>query len=196
MTESEFWAIIDISLESIAFDAEVDEQIEALVDYLINFSKKDLIGFEIHIRRKLADLYKSEIVELYVIMENDFSIEDNGQVSFDDYVSSDGFLYFRCWLILQGRDLFYDVLQDPETILKYTININEIWGESLLYATDEAYTREHNNEQESEIKDEVFKSHPEIDYDCGDFELDRDPEIDYLQDKYPDLVREIIRLKK
>ena len=195
MTENEFWAILDISMETIAFDAEVDEQIESLVDYLENFSKKDLVGFETHLRRKLTDLYKTEIIELYVIMENDFSIA-NGEVVFDDYISSDGFLYFRCWLILQGRDLFYDVLKDPEAILQYSININEIWGESLLYVTDEAYAREHENEQESEIKDEVFRSNPEIDYDCGDFELDQEPEINYLQDKYPDLVREIIRLKK
>lgn len=177
----------------------VDEHLEFLVELLSNYDKDKLIQFEKQLQDKLHLLYKAEIVELYTILEGFFN-EKNGQIFFDEYTSTDGFIYFRCWLLLKGKDFFDDITKDINAFIngKYSFNIGDVWAEGLLYAADEAYSAYNENEDESEIRDAVSELYPDvIHYDSVEEKLDKRPESgNTLQKKYPELVDEIIYLRK
>ena len=55
--------------------------------------------------------------------------------------SQDGFLYFRAWLLAQGRDTFESALSDPETLATRRLDyVSEGYGfELLMYTPLEAY---------------------------------------------------------
>lgn len=178
---------------------DVDEHLEFLVDLLSKYGKDKLIQFEKQLQEKLYSLYKANIAELYTVLEGEFT-EENNQIFFDDYISTDGFIYFRCWLLLKGKDFFDEITKDINAFIngKYSFNIGDIWAEGLLYVADEAYSVNNDNEDESEIRDAVSEIYPDVvHYDFGEQKMDRRPlSGNELQKKYPKLVDEMIHLRK
>ncbi|BAP32494.1 WGR domain protein [Chryseobacterium sp. StRB126] len=176
---------------------DIDEHLENLTTYLSRFGKERLILFEKTLQEKLSELYTAEIAELSIILECDFTSE-NGSYIFDDYLSDDGFIYFRCWLLLKGREFFEDIKKDIQAFVsgKYSFNIGDCWAEGLLYVSDEAYSENHDNEDESEIRDAVNDLYPDHHYDSMDRQMNREPigGAD-LQKMYPQLVGEISELR-
>ncbi len=176
---------------------DVEEHLENLTEYLSKFGKERLISFERTMQEKLSALYTAEIAELSIILENPFK-EENGIYSFDGYVSDDGFIYFRCWLLLQGREFFKDITQDIQSFVsgKYSFDIGDCWAEGLLYVADNAYSVNHENEDEAEIQDAVYETYPEIHYDSMEREMNREcKDGAELQKMYPKLVKEIGELR-
>ncbi|MDN3692347.1 DUF4240 domain-containing protein [Chryseobacterium tructae] len=176
---------------------DVDEHLENLTTYLSKFGKERLILFERTLQEKLSELYTAEIAELSIILESDFKAE-NGNYIFDGYLSDDGFIYFRCWLLLKGREFFEDIKKDIQAFVsgKYSFNIGDCWAEGLLYVSDEAYSENHDNEDESEIRDTVDELYPENHYDSMDRKMNREPKNGVeLQKMYPKLVKEIGELR-
>lgn len=176
---------------------DVDEHLENLTNYLSKFGKERLILFEKTLQEKLSQLYTAEIAELSIILECDFKKENEVYI-FDDYLSDDGFIYFRCWLILKGKDFFSEISKDIQAFVngKYSFNIGDTWAEGLLYVADEAYSENHENEDESEIRDAVFKTNPEINYDSLERTMNREIYSgEKLHSKYKKLVEEICELK-
>jgi predicted DNA-binding WGR domain protein len=176
---------------------DIDEHLENLTTYLSRFGKERLILFEKTLQEKLSELYTAEIAELSIILECDFTFE-NGNYIFDDYLSDDGFIYFRCWLLLKGREFFEDIKQDIQSFVsgKYSFNIGDCWAEGLLYVSDEAYSENHDNEDESEIRDAVNDLYPDHHYDSMDRQMNREPKGGSdLQKMYPKLVGEIGELR-
>lgn len=176
---------------------DVDEHLESLQTYLSKFGKERLILFEKKLQEKLNALYTAEIAELSIILECDFKKENDIYV-FDDYLSDDGFIYFRCWLILKGKHFFDEITKDIQAFVngKYRFNIGDTWAEGLLYVSDDAYSENHENKDEAEIKDAVYESNPEIHYDNLERIMNRDYEGgDKLHKKYKKLVEEICELK-
>jgi hypothetical protein len=54
--------------------------------------------------------------------------------------SDDAFDYFRGWLVMQGREAFYNALRDPETLADIELPTDEeLEFESVLYAGVTAY---------------------------------------------------------
>lgn len=48
--------------------------------------------------------------------------------------SDDGFEYFRCWLVVQGRDVYERALADPDSLADlYRFDDSELEFEELLY---------------------------------------------------------------
>lgn len=196
-----FWLAIDISnlQKNAAWDMyDIDEHLKNLTLYLSKLKKEKLIIFEKILQRKLVQLYTPEIVELFFILNSSF-IKNKQNYKFECYLSDDAFIYFRCWLILKGKDFFDDIRSDINTFLNgnYCFNIGDCWAEGLLYCSDEAYLLNHNSESETPIGDEVYNLYPENHYDSGQFILKRKPfEGNELQIKYPKLVKEICSLRE
>ncbi|MDR6541195.1 hypothetical protein ABIC56_001612 [Acinetobacter bereziniae] len=94
-------------------------------------------------------------------MQSNFT-KEHGLYHFNGYLSDDRFLYFRCWLILIGKEFFEGTLQEIENFVsgKYHFYFGDTWAESLLYVTDHAYTVHHENQ--NEIRDAVYAAPPEL----------------------------------
>lgn len=63
---------------------------------LSNLDLENLISFEVNLREKIFELNSSEIAFLCMILTCDFE-EKDWKYIFDEYVSFDFFLYFRCF---------------------------------------------------------------------------------------------------
>ncbi|MEO8606334.1 MAG: DUF4240 domain-containing protein [Chloroflexota bacterium] len=98
-----FWKLIEDSrLES---GGDIERQHEILVDKVASLSIADIFAY--------GKLFP-QISELanHAFLWDAASIICNG-------CSSDGFDYFRPWLIAQGKAVFYDALQDPEILVDH-----------------------------------------------------------------------------
>ena len=176
---------------------DIDEHLENLTTYLSRSGKERLVLFEKTLQEKLSELYTAEIAELSIILECEFTSE-NGNYTFNDYLSDDGFIYFRCWLLLKGKEFYEDIKKDIQAFVsgKYSFNIGDCWAEGLLYVSDEAYSVNHDNEDESEIRDTVNELYPDNHYDSMSREMNRKPKGGAdLQKMYPKLVKEIAELR-
>lgn len=176
---------------------DIDEHLENLTTYLSRFGKERLVLFEKTLQEKLSELYTAEIAELSIILECEFTSE-NGIYTFNDYLSDDGFIYFRCWLLLKGKEFYEDIKKGIQVFVsgKYSFNIGDCWAEGLLYVSDEAYSVNHDNEDESEIRDTVNELYPDNHYDSMSREMNREPKGGAdLQKMYPKLVKDIAELR-
>ena len=196
-----FWEAIEKSYKynKKKWDAyDVEEHLEKLTSYLSKYGKERLVAFEKTMQEKLMELYTAQIAELYIILNCDFEKKD-GVYSFEEepYISADGFIYFRCWLLLKGKEFFEDITKDINAFIsgKYHFDIGDAWAEGLLYVSDDAYSENHENEDESEIRDIVFEKYPQINYDnAGEIEGESAGDKKLFK-KYRALVKEICDLR-
>lgn len=199
LNEQFFWELIakaNTNQEVETYD--IDEHIDELTALLSELESEEMILFEMTLRKKLNQLDKVEIAELSIILENSFEKRD-GIYDFDDYISTDGFIYFRCWLILKGQEFFYDILEDINVFVsgKYAFDIGDTWGEGLLYVSDLAYDAKYGKEDSSFVTDTVDELYPDIvHYDLKEIDWIRPAYIGReLQEHYPELVKEIAELR-
>ena len=195
-----FWEAIEKSYKYNKKDwkaYDLDEHLEKLATYLSKYSEEKLILFQKTLEQKLITLYTAPIAELYIILGNEYEKEGDNY-SFDGFISNDGFLYFRCWLLLKGKEFYDDITQDIETFVsgKYHFNIGETWAEGLLYVADDANQEACPDSDEGIIEDTVYQKWPELNYDFGEFAMDRAPKSGVeLQKIYPKLVAEIMPIR-
>ena len=195
-----FWEAIEKSYKYNKKDCEaydLEEHIEKLTTYLSKYSEERLILFEKTLQEKLISLYTASIAELSIILENEYE-KDGDTYSFDGYISDDGFIYFRCWLLLKGKEFYEDITKDIESFVsgKYHFDIGDTWGEGLLYVASRANSEARPDSDEDIIRDTVYEKWPEINYDLGDFAMEREPESGtQLQKMYPKLVAEIMPIR-
>ena len=196
-----FWKMIEQSNKKINAPCEeynIDEHIDYLTELLSKVGKEKLIAFEKVFQKTMDKLYTAEIAELSIIIENEYKNEE-GKIVFKDYISTDGFIYFRCWLILKGKTFFDDITKDINAFVngKYSFNIGDTWAEGLIYVTNEANMKANESVEEYEITDFVREHFPEImHYDLRTQDMNRAVKRgDELQKMYPILVNEIIKIK-
>ena len=139
-----FWEAIEKSYKYNKKDWEsydLDEHLEKLTTYLSKYSEEKLILFEKTLEQKLISLYTASIAELYIILDNEYEKEGD-TYDFDGFISDDGFLYFRCWLLLKGKEFYEDITKNIESFVsgKYHFDIAETWAEGLLYVANDAYS--------------------------------------------------------
>ncbi len=179
-------------------DYDIEEHVERLTDLLAKSGKQKLVLFEKCLQEKLNQLYTAPIAELSIILECEFK-DEGGIVTFDDYLSDDGFVYFRCWLILKGESFVADITKDINTFIskKYSFNIGDTWAEGLLYVADEAYGVNHDNPDSSLISDAVSDEFPDVvHYDSTERKMSHAPKGGAaLQKMYPKLVKTICALR-
>lgn len=195
-----FWEAIEKSYKYNKKDWEaydLEEHIEKLTTYLSKYSEEKLILFEKTLQEKLISLYTAPIAELSIILENEYEKEGD-TYSFDGYISDDGFLYFRCWLLLKGKEFYDDITKDIESFVsgKYNFDIGDTWAEGLLYVANDANQEARPDSDEDIIRDTVYEKWPEINYDLGEFAMEREPKSGTeLQKMYPKLVAEIMPIR-
>ena len=195
-----FWEAIEKSYKYNKKDREaydLDEHLEKLTTYLSKYSEEKLILFQKTLEQKLITLYTAPIAELYIILENEYEKEGD-TYDFDGFISDDGFLYFRCWLLLKGKEFYEDITKDIESFVsgKYHFDIAETWAEELLYVADLANAEARPDSDEDIIRDTVYEKWPELNYDFGEFAMDRAPKSGVeLQKMYPKLVAEIMPIR-
>ncbi|MFD7734122.1 DUF4240 domain-containing protein [Kitasatospora phosalacinea] len=128
MDETGFWQLVDEAREAAAGDP--DEQAEALVDRLLRLTPDEVLDFA---RQFEARFQRAYTVELW-----------GAAHLLLDGASEDGFDYFRCWLIGQGRDVFEGAVHEPDALAELVPDFDEEEdgdAEELGYAADEAYER-------------------------------------------------------
>ena len=118
--EGLFWRIIE---EGITI-----EGIQLILDVLK--IEHNLVFFKVFCE-KLKTLILSKIAEVFLVTLNR-KPEDTA------YISNDGFLDFRAWIVQQGREtyqLFLDFKSEKE-LLHLNLDPNIAWSEDLLYVVN------------------------------------------------------------
>ena len=125
MDDTKFWQII---AESRANGEECEAQGERLTDLLAVLPPDEIYDFDRHFARRRLEAYRWDLWAVAYII--------NGGCS------NDGFEYFRCWLIGQGKEAFDAALAAPETVANFVKDEEaDLECEDLLYAPDHAYER-------------------------------------------------------
>lgn len=124
MRTNEYWKIID----------SVNHEI----------TEKNQSAFLAAIDRKLFELPAAEIVEWFNIHQNYLKLADNKAVEkaardCNIYLSDDSFLYFRGWLLSLGKDAFYSILNNPDTLSNYVKDPSDTRFESFVYVGHDVY---------------------------------------------------------
>jgi hypothetical protein len=97
VTLDEFWDHIRLTK-----CADPDEHADALVERLVVLAPEDIVDFEYWWNLMFAEAYHRDLWGAAYCA--------NGGCS------DDGFIDFRSWLILQGRDVFQTVVSDPNAL--------------------------------------------------------------------------------
>ena len=148
---AEFWNLIERAKKK-AF-GDIDEQIEILTEILSERPVEDIIEFGRILDYYSALSYTSDLwAAAYIIQSG---------------CSDDMFDYFRAWLIAQGREVFENAMENPESLAKIISieNAEEIEAESFLYAAQDAYERKTGESFDEFLDRQGFVNLPEIDID-------------------------------
>ncbi len=185
--EKNFWKLIEKSKEE---NETAKEQIEELVATLSIKSEDELLAFEINLRKQLKALNTPAIVELCTILSSKFKVEKD-RVRFEKKPGLNGFLYFRCWLILQGKEIVEIAQTNVEKLVDTDINIESVKAEGMLRVAQDAFS---NDEEDETIIKAANKFDKKLNYDLVEFIPDEDVKYDDLDKKYPILVKTVVEL--
>jgi len=105
MSEDAFWSIIESTYADA--DGDYDQQQDNLSIKLSELGLPELIAFDNRFRQLSGNAYRWNLWGAIYIIHGGC-----GDDSFSD---------FRGWLICQGKDMYYQVVENPETL----VNINQ-----------------------------------------------------------------------
>lgn len=134
MEEKEFWKIIDYSYNAAKGDMELQNQI--IIKKLSEYAPEEIINFEIILCKKLIEANNYKILAANKIM--------------DSWVSDDGFIYYRLWLISLGEETFKQTLKDPDYLASVVGKGIVPDFESLLYVSTQAYKNKTGKQTEDD----------------------------------------------
>jgi hypothetical protein len=123
MNQTEFWQLIDATHQAAVGDAAMQEN--KLIEELAQHSLDDIVDFE-------------RLLRQYIIAADDFGIMA-AQKIIQGWVSDDPYLYFRCWLISQGEQVYFEALRNPDSLAELDATQGDTDFEPLLYVADEAF---------------------------------------------------------
>ena len=142
MREELFWRIIGkLDWSKIGDDAAV---VEPAVQALAQIDVQDILGFQEMLAEKLHALDG----ERYAREIGEYAYEPG------EHFSTDWFLYARCCVVANGREVYEAVLSDPQKMPK------DMEFESLLYIARSAYERKTGEEYDhlTKIDFETFSN--------------------------------------
>jgi hypothetical protein len=167
----QFWSLIDKAVEISNGDNELKE--EFLQTELTKLSLEEIKNFEIAFRKSVLDADDFKVMAAAKIIEG--------------YVSDDSYLYFRCWLIGQGKKVYVEALKNPNYLAKVVKRGESTDFESLMYVATKAYSQKTGKEE-----DESFPRDTAIglglDYDFG---APPTKGTDWTEDDLPKLLPEL-----
>lgn len=171
MDDSKFWGLINHSKSK--YPENFDKQIQFLTDTLSRMSEESIVGFECTFTEKVVKLWNYNVKSLYQII--------NGK-----YISTDDFIYFRCYLISLGKEEFDKALSNPE-LLKATIDPSMWAGEEMMLVADKAYQKKNNQLDEENCPRCVCT---EVSYDFGSYKMTGEyVSPSDFENKYPQLTK-------
>ncbi|GAA4300124.1 DUF4240 domain-containing protein [Nibribacter koreensis] len=146
----QFWSLIDKAVKSSSGDKELKEKF--LVNELTKLSLEEIMDFEMAFRKSILEADDFKVMAAQKIIEG--------------YVSDDSYLYFRCWLIGQGKQVYQETLKNSDYLAHVVQKGESTDFESLLYVATAAYSRKTGKDE-----DETFPRDTAIglglDYDFG-----------------------------
>lgn len=151
MDKDEFWKIIDYSIANSKNDKLEKEKI--IVEKLSAYSPEQIIEFEIILRQ-------------LIIQADDFKTMA-AQKIIEDYVSDDSYLYFRCWLIGKGEEIYKGTIINPDFLSDRIAQDDDFYFEGLLYVATSAYKIRTGIKEEDESFPRDVAILKGLDYDFG-----------------------------
>jgi len=151
MDKDEFWKIIDYSIANSKNDKLEKEKI--IVEKLSAYSPEQIIEFEIILRQ-------------LIIQADDFKTMA-AQKIIEDYVSDDSYLYFRCWLIGKGEEIYKGTIRNPDFLSDRIAQDDDFYFEGLLYVATSAYKIRTGIKEEDESFPRDVAIRKGLDYDFG-----------------------------
>jgi hypothetical protein len=183
MNETSFWNYIEKS--SLETEKNTEQQIAVLGEELENLEKQHLFAFG-----SFVDFYFEQLAQS--------DIWNAGRIILGE-MDEDKFDNFRYWIILQGKDIFENVLTDSDCLaLDYSTEIVEYiltHAENLGILADTVYE---NNTEKTDFYPKMEKwqeDHFELDFDdidCGFPESEILLDLNKLKDKYPKLCEKFL----
>lgn len=152
MDDSTFWGLINYSKSK--YPENFGRQIQVLTDTLSRMSEESIVGFECTFTEKVVKLWDYNVKSLYQII--------NGR-----YLSTDDFIYFRCFLISLGKEEYDKALSNP-SLLSTTIDPSMWAGEEMMSVADNAYRMKKNTVDEENCPRCVCT---EVNYDFGSYKM-------------------------
>lgn len=183
MDEELFWKYIE---QVYSFSVE-EYDLPALQNTLLQISLEkhtldELLTFESIFREKIYQLFLSKIAEVFLITSYDL----NDKMDFK-YISNDGFIDFRVWIVAQGKTTFEKFLNftDESEILEYDLNDETAYRADLFNLTSEVYSNVFFDDKEN-FEDHYNKKY-DIQYDAIYEKLYKEMswEKEELKRKYP-----------
>ena len=145
LNEEVYWAIIDSSLHE---TTNQEDQELYLVSEIEKLTPKEMIGFRLRTDKILFDSYNPELwCAAYIV---------------NDGCSDGGFEYFRCWLISRGKEAFYSVKIDADSLIKQVVEGKESYEfEGFWYVAMNAFKNKTGEELFSFIDYDRFITNDE-----------------------------------
>lgn len=169
MNKTEFWKLLEAAKSTAANNQELQEKF--LINSLVELSPECIVEFECILRE-------------YIIEADDFKIMA-AQKIIDGYVSDDPYLYFRCWLIGQGEEVFKAALQNPDSLVNVITDPYQDF-EALLYVATHAFEQVTGREEDESFPREIAASRG-LEYDFNVETKGEDWEESQLPKMYPKL---------
>ncbi len=170
MNDQQFWNLIEESKAK--HPNEFDAQMKYLTQRLSTLTNEEIIGFEATLKEKVIELWDYNVKSLYQIVQ-------------DEYLSTDGFIYYRFWIVSNGRDFFQRATVNPDSL------VDEIQatydGEGLMVVADNAFELKNGENTNLELPRDVTTA---VHYDFGNYKMSGNYiSPSEFKDKFPKLVK-------
>ncbi len=165
-----FWELIETTKTQAGGDEQLQEQL--LIATLMEHDTEQIVGFEC-------------LLCQYLIEADDFGILAAEKIV-DGYVTDDSYLYFRCWLVSQGEEVFHNALRNPDTLAD-VIEARFPEFEMLLYVATEAFEQRTGQSDEDEASPRSIAASRGLSYDSDSVTKGTDWTADQLPARYPKL---------
>ena len=138
MTETQFWELIgkvfrlpDDKIQSIGYDRI---QVFVITKYLKENGADSIIKFQEILNEKIRDLFLPKIGELFLFTSYDLSNKENTKFK---YISVDGFIDFRAWIVGLGKKSYETFLnfESEEELFQFDLDVNRAFREDLVFLT-------------------------------------------------------------
>jgi hypothetical protein len=145
LDEEAYWALIDNSLKETSTQEDQEIYLVAAIEKL---TLQEMIGFRLRTDKLLYDSYNSKLwCAAYIL---------------SDGCTDGGFEYFRCWLISQGKAVFYQVKSDPDLLVNKMIEGKESYEfEGFWYVAMTAFKNSTGEDLYSYIDYDTFVTNDE-----------------------------------
>lgn len=176
MDRTHYWELIEQARDEVdatsASPEQTERTVQAFVRLLMELPPEEICDAWLRHHELMADAYTWPVWGAAYVLKGG--------------CSDDSFEYFRNWLILQGRDAFDSVLDDPDSLVTLLpqgeLDESQFSCEELSYASTEAYEQV-VGEPMPEHRDVPDLAQPGVEFDFDDAAA--------MQARYPKLTARV-----